>query len=213
MPFYLFCFAALAHTSMLALSLARPAGLAEWVLRLLFVGLITDNLTLAFSSVGLGSDWYELANVARYAAHAVFLPLLMLAGVDIAERARCSWANRRETWTIAVVLALTGIAYGLMTEVIGINFVIAEFAGHERLVSAAHLPPFATITSNLLLLATGAAIWHRADWPWLFFATLVVFLVNGATAGKSWGIVAGNSAEIIFVLGWIVTLRHFPVED
>jgi len=213
MLFYLFSVAALVHTFLLALSFARPAGLAEWLLRLLLIGLIADNATLALSGVGLGNTWYEFANVVRYGAHALFLPLLVLAGVAIAARAGCNWAKRPQAWAIALLLALTGVVYGLVTEVAGIEFIAVEFAGHERLVSADHSAPFATIVSNFLLLVIGATIWQRADWPWLFVATLVVFLINGVTAGKPWGIVAGNSAEIIFVLGWLVTLRRFPAAD
>ena len=73
------------------------------------------------------------------------------------------------------------------------------------------MPPIATILTNVLLLPIGIAIWRNGAWPWLFAVALLILLVNGATATKDWGIISGNLTEIVFAIGWVATLRRFPV--
>lgn len=210
---YLFVATTLFHCAALAYVLSRPRALSERLVALLLVGLIIDNATLASSAIGIGALWYEWANVARYTAHAVFIPLLLIAALDISRRAQLRWTQPSWVWVAAIGLSITGVAYGLVSEVIGIKFEIAEMFGHSRLVSADTLPPFATIITNFLIIGIGATLWRQRSWAWLCLGAAAVFFVNAATATKPWGLIAGNLAELTFVLGWLVTLRRYPPLD
>ncbi len=98
----------------------------------------------------------------------------------------------------------------MTVDVIGIELVTDTLYGHSRLVSADSMPPFATITLNVLLLGIGANLWWRARWPWLFAGSLAIFVVNAATAGQEWSILAGNLAELAFAASWLATLHRYP---
>ena len=206
----LFALAATVHLALLISTARLRAGLAEWIVRALLLGLLVDNISLALSPVGLGSDWYVAANYLRYIAHAVVLPLLLVAGVLLARRAGVRWLEGSGVLLAAGVLAVIGILFGLATEVFGLMLVPETLFGHTRLVSSSNLPPVATILTNILLLPVGVAIWRSSAWPWLFAVTLLILLVNGATAARDWGVISGNLVEIVFALGWLATLRRFP---
>ena len=207
----LFTFAMTVHLVLLIATIRLPANWPEWIVRALLLGLFIDNITLALSGLGLGSDWYVAANHLRYFAHAAVLPLLLIAGVLLARRADVRWAANSKVVAVAVVLATAGVLFGLATEVFGLQLVPESLYGHTRLVSSSNLPPIATILTNVLLLPIGVAIWRNGGWPWLFAVALLILLVNGATATKDWGIISGNLTEIVFAIGWVATLRRFPV--
>ena len=208
----LFAVVALIHCGLLLGTASLRAALPEWLLRALMLGLMTDNLILALSSTGIGTDWYYGLSSLRYAAHAIVLPPLLIAAVLVARRAGLKWTTKPAALGAAVALAVAGIAYGLYTEVLTLNLVPETLYGHTRLVSDHGIPPIATILTNVFLLVIAAGIWRSGGWPWLFAAALVIFIVNGATASSDLGIVAGNLAEILFALGWLLTLRRFPHE-
>jgi hypothetical protein len=203
---------AVLYTGLLFATFRRAAGVPEWLLRLLLLGLITDNVVLGLSPIGMGQDWYYTANIMRYLAHVLALPPLVVAALYVARRADVAWAHGLTTLLMAGIFVIAAIDVGIVTEIAGLRLVPETLAGHERLISAHASPPLATIATNIVLIVTGAAIWRVSGWPWLFAATLFILLVNGATAALPWGIVAGNMAEIVFVAGWLLTLQRFPAE-
>ena len=198
------------HAVLLAMTFQRPAGLPEWLIRLLLMGLIADNLILAMSGLTFGASWYSAATVARYTAHAIVLPPLLLAAVVLACRAGVRRAASSAAIPVAAVLALIGIAVGLLQEVAGIQLTPATVFGHTRLVSVGSIPPIATIVTNVLILIIAGAIWRASGWRWLFAAALLIFLVNAAFATRDWSILSGNLAEIVFAAAWVATLKRFP---
>ena len=101
----------------------------------------------------------------------------------------------------------------MTTELVGLRFVEAELLDHVRLVSADAHPPIATIFANVVVMVFGAAIWRSSGWPWLFLAALFIFGINGATGGNDYGLLFGNAAEVVFALGWLVTLYRFRASD
>lgn len=206
----LFACAALVHGGLLLFSSRLEAGAPEWLIRALLLGLMSDNLILAASSTAMGSDWYHAFSVLRYAAHALVLPPLLIAGVLVARRAGVAWAGGRAGLWLSVGLASIGVAYGVYTEVMNLNLVTETLFGHSRLVSDSGIPPIATILTNVFLLGIAVSIWRASGWRWLFAATLIILIVNGATASRDWGILAGNFVEILFAIGWLLTLRRFP---
>ncbi len=209
MPSLVFAALALVYAMALARLLAQPRGLPESLVAILLAGLCYDNTVLALGVLGGDAGWYQLLTVLRYAAHAIALPLLLVAGVSVARRAGLRWASYHRMIPAAALVAASGVVFGLTVDVIGIELVTESLYGHSRLVSADSLPPFATITTNIVLLGIGGSLWWQARWPWLFLASLLIFVVNGASASQDWSILAGNLAELQFALAWLATLRRF----
>ncbi|MGI9238786.1 MAG: hypothetical protein ACR2QZ_15410, partial [Woeseiaceae bacterium] len=110
-----------------------------------------------------------------------------------------------------LLFVAAAVAFGLVTEVIDLVLVRETLFGHDRYVSADASPPLATIAVNFVVLFLSAAIWRKAAWPWLLAAAVFILLVNGLSVGNDWGILAGNLAEIVFLVGWVATLFHFRV--
>ena len=212
MPRIVFALAAAAHLYMLFRVLRLRLGAPEVIVAFLFTALAFDNLVLLFGDLVLGTGSFEIASWARYGAHVAVLPFLVQAARMVAVRANVVSAGNALVNVAAWVAVAAGIAWGIATELVGLVLVEAELLGHVRLVSADAHPPLATILTNIIVLGFAIAIWRRSGWPWAFAGTLMIFVVNGASAGSDWGIVAGNIAEIGFAASWVATLFRFPAD-
>ncbi len=206
----LFIVAALAHLVLLTAAFRLRAGVPEWLIRLLLLGMLWDNAIIALGPVSMDESWYPAANAVRYLAHVLIVPTLVIAALFVARRAGLAWANSRTAMLTAGIFVVAAIDIGIVSEIAGLQLVPETLYGFERLVRAHGSIPLATIATNVVILAIGAAIWRRAGWPWLFAVCLLVLLVNGATSTRPWSIVAGNVTEIVFAIGWLLTLRRFP---
>jgi hypothetical protein len=204
-------FAAVAaiHALLLLSTLRFRADTAEWLVRTLLLALIYDNVVLALSAREFDQAWYYNASWLRYGLHVVVLPPLVIAALQLAARAGVAWANRAPALIAACLFAAVGLAVGAITELVGLELVREVAFGHERLASADSMPPLATILTNIVVLVIAAFIWRASGWPWLFFAAITIFLVNGALAGSTWSIIGGNLAEVVFATGWVATLWRF----
>ena len=205
----LFLGVALLHAILLSLALRLNAGLAEWLVRLLLLGLLLDNTILGMS--GAVFDWtgyYPLGGL-RYVLHAIVLPPMVLAGIEILRRAGVAWAGTRLSRYAGLAFALAAILYGLLTEVAGLEMKVATLWEHRRYVSVDSMPPVATILTNFIVIILAAVLWRRSGWPWLFAGALFIFVVNAALGAREFGIVAGNLAEVVFALTWVATLYRF----
>ena len=207
----LFFTAAAIHATLLVLSFRFRAGVPEWLVRALLVGLIADNLVLAAGQLYFDESWYQSASWVRYLAHVLLLPPLAFAALTILQRAGVAWAQSGVARASVLFFVVAAIATGFVTEIANLELVRETLFGHDRYASAHAAPPVATIATNLVILGMAVVLWRKAGWPWLFVASLTIFVVNGATATMAWGIVAGNLAEIVFVGGWLATLLHFRV--
>ena len=205
----LFATAAVIHLGLLYATFRLQGDLAVWLVRLLLCGLIYDNVMLALGTFAIDDAWYVPATVARYTAHALVLPMLIVAGVYIARAAGAGFASKAYALPLAWILAVAGMVYGVATESFNQQFVEEVLYGHSRLVSVHGAPPLATIVTNLLLLGIAAAIWRSSGWKWLFLGCLQIFLINAATATQHWSIISGNLAEIVFAVSWVASLFHF----
>lgn len=204
-------FAALAvlYVAMFIVCLRGQKTPAVWLVMLLLIGLCYDNCVLALSGQAFAADWYYGASWLRYLLHVFVLPPLVLAALWLSQGAGVAWAQTRVAALIGATFVVAAVTFGLVTEVAGLELVPEVLADHTRYVSAHASPPFATIATNLVLLIVTAALWRRSGWPWLFAATLTIFIANGATAGSEWGLVVGNSAELLFAAAWVLTARRF----
>lgn len=206
---YLFAVAAAVHILLFLATLRLRAGYAEWIVRLLLLGLVFDNVVLALGTLAFDESWYFGASWFRYLAHVLVLPPLALAALQLAERGGVSWAEGQAAKSGFLLFVVAAVAYGLVFEIASLELVREELFGHQRYVSNDALPPLATIVTNLVVLIVAIALWRSSAWPWLFAAALTILLVNGMSAGKEWGIIAGNVAEVVFLLGWVASLFRF----
>ena len=205
----LFSIAAVIHLGLLYAAFRVQGDRATWLVRLLLCGLVFDNAMLAIGTAAIDEGWYHAVTALRYTTHALVLPLLIVAGVDIARAAGAAFALRQRALPIAIGLAVVAMAYGVATESFNQQFVEETLFGHSRLVSVHAAPPLATIVTNLILLGISAAIWRASGWKWLFLGALQIFLINALTATKDWSIVSGNLAEVLFAASWVATLFRF----
>ena len=208
----LFATAALLHVLMFVLTLRLKAGLPEWLLRILLLGLIVDNLALAIAPLAFESSWYYPLSELRYVAHVLVLPPLAVAAVAIANRAGIQWSLGLSDLGFAAFFAAAAISYGWSTEIVNLQLVAETLYEHTRYVSAHASPPIATIATNAVILVVAAILWRRSGWRWLFVGAASIFLVNGGFASSDFGIVAGNIAEVLFVASWIATLYRFRMD-
>ena len=204
-----FALCLLIHLGFLAWSFAfpRPASARLWFLRLMLFGMAYDNLVLALGNVGAGASWYAAASHARFALHAAILPLLIPFALSAMRACAIPFAGRRGVAACCWLVVAAAWSYGLWQDLGGLELKPREVFGHLRLASADALPPLATIGANLLAMLCAFFVWRRAGWSPFFLGSLFIFLVNGATGGLPWSILAGNGAEVAFALCLLLTER------
>jgi hypothetical protein len=181
-------------------------------LRAMLFGMFYDNLITALGNTFIAAPWYEAANLPRFFIHSAVLPLLVLFALSVMQQARVKVADNTLLRLGCGVFVVGAIAFGLYHEVYLLELTLKPAVGIEKMGSASGQPPWATIATNILVLPMAAAIWRVSGWPWFFLSALFIFLVNGATGGQTWGFLAGNVAEIVFILGLLATQRHFGLK-
>jgi hypothetical protein len=67
--------------------------------------------------------------------------------------------------------------------------------------------PAALVPIAMLLpaLVFGFILWIKNKWPWLFLATLSVFIAEGTLRESVFGFVAGNGTEVLFQIAMLET--------
>jgi hypothetical protein len=207
---------AMAHALLLFFACRAGNGVAEWIVRALLAGLLYDNTVLALANSAIDAPWFYSASWMRYFLHVFVLPPLVVAALQLLGRAGVKWSGNRSALLFGAVFAVAGCGFGFATEIAGLELVQASLGEHVRFVSADAMPPLATIVSNVIVLVLAAILWKKSGWPWLFAATVTILLVNGSLAGNVWGIVAGNFAEVLFALAWVLSLIRFraaPIDN
>lgn len=202
----------------------RPASPRLWILRLLLGGMVYDNLTLLLGGMiydnltPTGGDlaivspwyltfsiWYSTASIWRFVLHAALLPLLVPFALSALRASGAPIARR--PWFVAGcwLIALGAWCYGFWYDLGGLA--LQTVLGHQRYVAFSALPPFGTIAVNLLLIPLAFILWRRSGWYLMLFGALFILLVNGALGSQPWGFIAGNGAEVVFILCLLLTER------
>ena len=197
------------HAVLLVAALRLRAGLAERLICVLLLGLLLDNTILALSLVAFDWPGYAALGGLRYVVHVLVLPPVVLAGIELLRRAGVDWAGSRTGFYAGLAFVAAAIAYGLLTELVGLELEVTTLWEHRRYVSVDAMPPIATILTNVVIIVLAAILWRRSGWPWLFAGALLIFVINAALGSREFGIVAGNLAEVAFVLAWVTTLYRF----
>ena len=191
----------------------RTASARLWILRFILAGMIYDNLMLTLGNIGVGSAWYAEASTGRFVLHAAALPLLIPFTLSAMRASAIPVANQPVFTAFCWLVAIAAWCYGFWFDVGQLELAPADVFGHQRLTSLADLPPLGTIAVNLLLIPLGLILWRRTGWPLLFGGALFILLVNGAAATQPWGYLAGNGAEVAFILCLLLTERFLIRRD
>lgn len=169
------------------------------------LSLAYDNAMLGSGAIiGAGDTLLQL-NLVRYILHAVSTPLLILSGLALARNASVHWAWRRGMTLLAVITAISFIAYDLSTY-LGSTYVLASEGAMRYVIDPPHHgPPLAPITTMTFLIAFGIAhyIEHRS-W-WLLAGALAMFSASAMQLG-----IIENFGEIALMVALIAASRHFP---
>jgi hypothetical protein len=199
----------LVHCTLLAwtFSFGGPTSARLWFLRVMLLGMAYDNLVLMLGNLGVGSNWYLIANYPRFLLHAAVLPFLTLFALSAMRVCELPLAARAGFRRFCWLFTFVALGYGLWHEVWLLGLEPTEVMGHLRLVSVSDQPPYATIATNLLILPMALGLWRRAHWPVFFLAALFILVVNGGSGGQPWGFLAGNGAEVIFICCLLITER------
>jgi hypothetical protein len=186
----------------------KSNSVAMIVLPILLASVSYDNLILATGSfIGKG-ELLQTLSLVRFFLHYVSVPLFIVIGVELAYRAKASWANstwiRGLSWVIALGLAGTDI----VTNYLALNLVPVRAFGILRYVDS-HLGklPIITIAVNVFILLIGIGIWYRLKWSLLFWGAVIAFAGN-AVPSSLVGTIVGSFSEFVIAISLLLTERY-----
>ena len=186
---------------------------AAWVVALLLppATVVYDNLAIALGSyVGFGPT-LEALTVPRFAGHALFTPIWIVAAVGLAIKAG-GFRGRERLFTIG-----SWALYGAMV-IIGLVNEVISFVGEPVVegdviyytnVGRVFTPPPPSLTMLVVVLVCGAVVmWRtRARWPWMLLGSLAVLASQAVRADEA-AFVVLNSAEVAMSASLVATLAY-----
>ncbi|MEO1427789.1 MAG: hypothetical protein AAFV71_01735 [Cyanobacteria bacterium J06633_8] len=180
------------------------------LVQIVLVCIFYDNIVLFAGSLIEPGDLLLYLNKIRFLVHYIFLPLLIVVGVDLANRAGAGWATTM-TKSLSWVLAISLGVLDVIRRYIGSTFEPKYFAGITRYYSP-NVFPITTIavTIFMVLIGIGILIRSRGKLPWLFIGTLGAFLGNALPA-SNFGTLPASLSEFVMILSLLVTERDVSV--
>jgi len=172
---------------------------------------VYDNLAIALGSYIGPGDLLLGLTIPRFAGHALFTPIWIVAAVGLALRAG-AFAGRDRAFTVGS-WALYGamVVVGLVNEVISFvpEFVEEGDVVYYTNVGRIFTPPPPSLTMLLVVLVCGAIVlWRtRGRWPWMLLGALPV-LASQAVRTDEIAFVLINSSEVIMSLSLVATLVY-----
>lgn len=190
---------------------STPAAQGQWrrlFLGALLCGMAYDNLIVASGQWFIEQPWFYTASMVRFYSHVLILPFLSLFTFSILRDQGLALGQSRLFWLLCTAVTLAALAFGISQELVGLQLVENSQFGVQRMSNAHGSAPVATILTNLFTIGLAAYVWRKSGWKVLFWGSIFIFIVNGAGAGQKWGFIAGNLAEVVFVLSLIFTHLH-----
>ncbi len=179
------------------------------MLTLLSLGLIYDNGILALGNLIGPGETLRVLTVGRFCLHFVLTPLLTWTLLEQQRLSGQRWAASLPARLGALALMLGLMVYGFTSEVHTLKLEPLVLDGVQRYINTHNDPASALVPvlGALMALVSGIVLWRTRGWPWLFWATLVIFAAEGALRGSENLVllVVENAAEVIYVLGFIQT--------
>lgn len=195
-------------------SLPASSGNGQWrrvFLAALLCGMTYDNLIVASGYWFIEQPWFSTASMGRFYFHVLSLPFLSLFTYSIIRDCGLTLGQHKAFFLLCLSATLAALTFGISQELVGLELVENSQFGIRRMSNAHGSAPVATILTNLFTILLAAYVWHKSGLKILFLGSLFIFIVNGATAGQKWGFIAGNLAEIVFVLSLIVSHKQVCV--
>ena len=201
----------------------RPRGL----FLVLFGGTLLwyDNFRIGIGRFIGEGELLKTMTVPAFAWHWTMLPLLVIAAGSIARSAGVRWAQPK-----VVIGAFCLVASGLIALDVPYLFQIdlypacvadtfryttrvseLQFCSADSVVVNGVGSPFVAITTNVIVLAVGIALWIQRGWPWMALGSGAMFLAagGGPAVAPYWSLPIANFGEILITLGMITTAIHF----
>lgn len=197
-------------------SLPRLSAKGQWrrlFLCALLCGMAYDNLIVASGQWFIEQPWFYNASMARFYSHVLILPFLSLFTFSIIRDYGLALGQSRLFLPLCTAVTLGALAFGISQELVGLQLVENSQFGVRRMSNAHGSAPVATILTNLFTIVLAAYLWRKSGWKVLFWGSIFIFIVNGASAGQKWGFIAGNLAEVVFVLSLIFTHLHVSTRE
>ena len=179
----------------------------------LLCGMTYDNLVVASGYWFIQESWFATINIPRFYLHVLVLPFLSLFTYAIIRQSGIALGKSPLFFAFCLLVTISALAYGISHELLNLQLVEKSALGTTRMSNANSSAPMATIVTNIVTLILAGYLWRKSGWKILFLGALFIFVVNGASATQAWGFLAGNFAEIIFVLSLITTLKHFSTSS
>lgn len=193
------------------------------IIALIAANLAYDNLVLAGGHiVGLGGT-LELLSRYRYAFYVINAALLPLAAARIAAAAGVE-SMRSGPWRNALLLSvLVMFGYGLWYSVSGFDLAPSCYEGIVRysvnapanqLCFADQEPlidsgvPLNGVACHILVTILGAAILGKRRWPWLFVASMALFIAEKFPPAQ-FGPMVTNAVMIVWLFGFVISAQRF----
>lgn len=208
--------------ALLGMRLRGPAP--GWaVLALVAAGLAYDNGVIAAGATLGDGELLRALSWPRFALHAAGTPLIMLAAWQIARAAQLDWTRRRRNFYLLVTLMLAMSAWGVGTDLVGLQWQLACHGDTLRYSTSAppsqacypqqqplppHGPPLPSIVTVLACLGAGWSLWRQRRWPWLLLAALAM-LIAAALPQARFGLLPGNGGEVLLLAALAGAGRRF----
>lgn len=183
MSLALYMFYTIANLAILLYGLAvwrRTRRVSTLLLAAVAFGLVYDNLMLSLgNALGAGDLLYWLS-VPRFVLHQIVLPWAIVAGFEQLRRAGIGWAQRPAARWGAVLVSVLVLVAGIMTRLVGMTLEPVVMDGVTRYVAVnVSGPPLVSVISIGLVGIMGIWLWRGCGWPWVFVASLLVFIAEG----------------------------------
>ena len=171
---------------------------------------VYDNLIIALGSYIGEGPLLEALTIPRFVGHALFTPIWIVAGVELALRAKAFAEHERMLRIGSWVLYGFMVVIGLLNEVVFFQgeLVTEGDVLYYTNVGRVLTPPPPSLTMLLVLLVCGAIVFWRTRWPWMLLGALVV-LASQVVRADAAAFVWINSAEVVLSAALVATLAFF----
>ncbi|MFD1849750.1 hypothetical protein [Oceanobacillus bengalensis] len=182
------------------------------VLLLVIIGLIYDNLIIAFGRFIGEGNVLESLSYARFWLHALFTPTLILFAWNICFRADLQWAKKAFWKVFAYLMTIGLILYELLTSVKGLKLGPNWKNGVLTYDSVGQsASPLMVILIAIVLAIVGILFIVKFRFYWLFIGTVIMILGSVLVIWiKNFPIM--NVLEFIFIVSLLLT-KQFLVRS
>jgi hypothetical protein len=187
----------------------RSRSLDMFLLALIVVALSYDNAVLGMGTKIGSGEFLEQLNRYRYFIHYITVPLLLVIGVEQANRAGAGWAIPLVRSLSALLAVILGIA-GITADYPGLTLEPIEFAGILRYAPEhVNAPPLVTIAVSIFITAIGIGIWIRSEGQWSgLLISAITALIGNALPLSIVGTLPGSVSEFLLCLSLLLTERY-----